>query len=159
MMYCREHRFALEHVFPHSSHGTLSALLMGMSKGRGESRHMRAICPFRLHNMYTIPPIRSPTSISISHLHTCRPPSPHAKLNTHPNVTDGFRSQTGSAELHLESAYLSQIHTSIKGRRNLLARLNSALPVLCGTKGFAPVPNLTGGGGPVFCGTSGCIAG
>lgn len=47
------------------------------------------------------------------------------------------------------------------GRNSLAAARFALLPVACGTIFFCPsgTPNRTGGGGPVFCGTSGCMGG
>jgi len=71
-----------------------------------------------------------------------------------------------SVELQREKNSVSQSFHSIKYRQkrseNLLAAAKFAfLPVGCATNFCAAplTPNLTGGGGPVFCGISGAIAG
>jgi len=74
-----------------------------------------------------------------------------------------IRTQKGFAELtgNPSSAYLAR-KSQVQGKGvDSLAFAKFARPVGCGVNLFAaPVtPNRTGGGGPVFCGSSGVIAG
>jgi hypothetical protein len=67
-----------------------------------------------------------------------------------------FRSRRGFEGLYLVSLALVLSHSI----SNLLALARLALPVGCGVSFLAAcTPNLIGGAGPVFCGTSGCAVG